>query len=134
MVSFTDHYNAIFIDRFSSQTKIGKDSWYFNNSLICKAEFSSTRKTFFIKNTKKGHSSGSDWWETLNLVLKMLELSQLENKQVKSVKLRWELESKKCSKTFFKRQNMQNQTIFELYILMIYSSSPKDIIKSTKKN
>ena len=30
--------------------------------------------------------------------------------------------AKNCSKTFFKvieRQNMQNQTIFELYILMI---------------
>ena len=25
MVSFTDHYNAIFIDRFPSKTKIGKD-------------------------------------------------------------------------------------------------------------
>ena len=42
MVSFTYHYNAIFIDRFTSQTKIGKDSWYFNNSLLCKPEFSST--------------------------------------------------------------------------------------------
>ena len=26
MVSFTDHYNAIFIDRYPSKTKIGKDS------------------------------------------------------------------------------------------------------------
>ena len=26
MVSFTDHYNAISIDRLSSKTKIGKDS------------------------------------------------------------------------------------------------------------
>ena len=41
MVSFTDHNNAVFIDRFSSKTKIGKDSWYFNNSLLCKPEFSS---------------------------------------------------------------------------------------------
>ena len=46
MISFTDHYNAIFIDRFPSQTKIGKDSWYFNNSLLCKPKFSSTTKTF----------------------------------------------------------------------------------------
>ena len=41
MVSFTDHYNAIFIDRLPSKTKTGKDSWYFNNSLLCKPEFSS---------------------------------------------------------------------------------------------
>ena len=34
MVSFTDHCNAVFIDRFPSKTKIGKGSWYFNNSLF----------------------------------------------------------------------------------------------------
>ena len=63
MVSFTDHYHAIFIDRFSSETKTGKDSWYCNNSLLCKLEFSSTTNIFFIKNTKNNHSSASDWWE-----------------------------------------------------------------------
>ena len=54
------------------------------------------------------------------------ELYQFENKQVKIVKLlanmRWELEGKECSKSFFKvieRQDLQNQTVFELYILMI---------------
>ena len=48
-----------------SKTKIGKDSWYFNNSLLCKPEFSLTTKTFllFIKNTKHNHTSASDWWE-----------------------------------------------------------------------
>ena len=63
MVSFTNHYNAIFIDRFPSETKTKKDSWYFNNSLLCKPEFSSTTNIFFIKNTKNNHSSASDWWE-----------------------------------------------------------------------
>ena len=64
MVSFTDHYNATFIDRFPSKTKIGKDSWYFNNSLLCKPEFSlATDFYFFIKNTKHNHSSASDLWE-----------------------------------------------------------------------
>ena len=47
MVSFTDRYNAIFIDRLPSQAKIGKDSWYFNNFLLRKPEFSSTTRTFF---------------------------------------------------------------------------------------
>ena len=42
MVSFTDHY------RFISKTEIGKDSWYFNNSLLCKPEFSLTTKTFLF--------------------------------------------------------------------------------------
>ena len=50
------------------------------------------------------------------------EFYQSKNKQVKGAKLptmiRQELEGEKCSKTFFKvleRQNMQNQTIFELF-------------------
>ena len=64
MVSFTDHYNAISIDRLASKTKIGKGSWYFNNPLLCKPEFSSaTKASCFIKNTQKKHSSASDWWE-----------------------------------------------------------------------
>ena len=37
MVSFTDHYNVIFIDRFPSKTNIGKDLWYFNNTFLCKS-------------------------------------------------------------------------------------------------
>ena len=64
MVSFTDHYNAISIDRLPSKIKIGKDSWYFNNSLLCKPEFYPTYKdSFFIKNTKNKYSSASDCWE-----------------------------------------------------------------------
>ena len=54
------------------------------------------------------------------------ELYEVKNKQAKSVELRtnirWELEGKKYSKTFFKvieRQNIQNQTILELYLLTI---------------
>ena len=78
MVSLTDHYNTIFIDRFLSKTKIGKDSWYFNNPFFCKPEFSLPTKTFnlkllkfktfqtFIKTTKRNHSSASYWWENTN--------------------------------------------------------------------
>ena len=46
MVSFTDHYNAISIDRLPSKPKIGTDSWY--NSFLCKSEFSSTTKNFLF--------------------------------------------------------------------------------------
>ena len=60
MVFFTDHYHAISIDRLSSKTTIGKNSWKRfmektnENNSLCKPEFSSARKTsFFIKNTKK---------------------------------------------------------------------------------
>ena len=69
---------------------------------------------------------------------------QLENKQAKDDKLcaniPWELEGKKCSNAFFKvleRQNLQNQTISELYTddnKSKYSSNPKEIFKSAKKN
>ena len=48
MVSFADHDNATFIGRFPSKTKIEKYSWYFNNFLLCKPEFSLTTKTFLF--------------------------------------------------------------------------------------
>ena len=53
MVSFINHFNAISIARLPSKTKIGKYSWYFNNSLLCKSEVSSATKTFLslLKNT-----------------------------------------------------------------------------------
>ena len=54
MGSFTNHYNAISIDRFPSKTKIEKYSWYFNNSLLCKSGISSATKTFlFLLKTQK---------------------------------------------------------------------------------
>ena len=60
MVSFTDYYNAISIDRLPSKTKTGKDSWYFNNSLLCKPEVSSATKTFlFLLKTQKNKYSCS---------------------------------------------------------------------------
>ena len=71
------------------------------------------------------------------------EFYQLENKQEKGAKLhaniRQELEGEKCSNTFFKvleRQNMQNQTKFELYNhdnKSKYSRNPKDIRKPANK-
>ena len=44
MVYFSDHFNAISLDRLPKKTKIGKNYWYFNNSLLFlyKPEFSST--------------------------------------------------------------------------------------------
>ena len=71
------------------------------------------------------------------------ELYQLEKTQAEGDKLRanirWELEGKKCSKTFFKvleRHNIQYQTIFKLYTddnKSKYPSNPKDILKSANK-
>ena len=57
------------------------------------------------------------------------ELYQFENKQAKGAKvrptIRWKLEGKKCSKTFFKvieRKNMRNQPTSE-FILMIINQT-----------
>ena len=61
MVSFTDNCNDISIYRLPYKTKIGKHSWYFNNSLLCKSEFCSATKT--LKTQKNNHSLASDWWE-----------------------------------------------------------------------
>ena len=64
ILSFTDHYNAILIDRFTLKTEIGKVSWYYNNSPLCRLEFFLTTDfSFFIKNTKQNQSLASDWWE-----------------------------------------------------------------------
>ena len=48
MASFTNHYNAISIDRLPSKTKIEKYSWCFNNSLLCMSGVSPATKTFFF--------------------------------------------------------------------------------------
>ena len=55
MISFTDHYNAISLNRLPFKTKIGKDSCNFNNSLLCKPEFSSATNNllFLLKPLKK---------------------------------------------------------------------------------
>ena len=61
MVSFTNHYNAISIDRFPSKTKIGKYSWDFNNSLLCKSKASSATKAFpFLLKQKENKYSFSE--------------------------------------------------------------------------
>ena len=74
MVFFTDHYNAISICRLPSKTKIGKDSWYLNNSLLCKPEFSSATNTFLLKHTHKKATTLQQMTggNTPNLLLKRL--------------------------------------------------------------
>ena len=73
MVSFTDHYNAISIDKLPSKTKTGKDSWYFNNSLLCKPESSSATKTFlFLLKTQKTITLQVTGGNTPNLVLRRM--------------------------------------------------------------
>ena len=44
MIFFTDHYNAISIERLPSKTKIGKWSGYLSNSLLYKPDFPSAKK------------------------------------------------------------------------------------------
>ena len=46
MVSFTDNYNAISIERLSSKTKIGKNSWkkFMKIIPLSKLEFPSATK------------------------------------------------------------------------------------------
>ena len=59
--------------------------------------------------------------------------------KVLNLVLKLEAGGRKCSKIFFEvleRQNMKNQTIFELYTddnKSKYSSNPEDILKSAKK-
>ena len=53
MISFTDHYNAISIDRLKKPKKKKKEKIHGNNSLLCKPEFSSATKTSFLLKAQK---------------------------------------------------------------------------------
>ena len=68
------------------------------------------------------------------------ELYQLENKQAKGAKLpannrSWRVKSAPKLSSKYLKDNIKNQTIFELYnddIKSKYSSNPRDILKSGK--
>ena len=63
MASFTDYYTAIYLDRILSETKFGRELWYFNNYFLCKLEFSSiTKNLLFLLKSKKNNSLTSSWW------------------------------------------------------------------------
>ena len=65
MISFTDNCNVISIKRLPSKTEVGKESWYFHNSLLCKPDFSSAPKDLLslLKTQKNNYPSTSDWLE-----------------------------------------------------------------------
>ena len=72
MISFSDHYNALFVDRIPSKTKIGKDLWLFNNSLLEKHDFCLTIKNLLamLKTKRSNYSSTSEWWEDTKCKIK----------------------------------------------------------------
>ena len=86
MVSLTDHYNAISIDRIPSKATIGKDSWNFNNSLLCNPEFFSAF-LFFKKKTHKKTTTLQQVTvrNTPNLVLKKMLRSFLKIPPLKKI-------------------------------------------------
>ena len=87
MVSITDHYNAISIDRLPSKTKIGTDSWYFNNSLLCKPKFSSATKNFLslLETQKIATLQQVTGGNTPNLVLQRILRDFLKIPPIKKI-------------------------------------------------
>ena len=85
MVSFTNHSNAISIDRLPSKTKIGKDSRYIKNTHYVSPSSPQVQRLFFSllkmqKITTLQHVTGGN---TPNVVLKtmlryFLKISPLE--------------------------------------------------------
>ena len=64
MVPFTNHYNAIFTDRFPSNIKLEKiDGTLITLFYVNQSPSQLQRRFFFIKSTKNNHSLASDWWE-----------------------------------------------------------------------
>ena len=72
MISFSDHYNALLIERLSSKTKTGKDLWLLNNTLLQNKDFcSSISKLLSSSKRKQGnYSSLSDWCENTKIKIK----------------------------------------------------------------
>ena len=122
MVSFTDHYNTILIDRLLSKTKIGKNSWkrFMRIILLRKHEFSlATKTSFFIKNTKNNHSSASDWWEYTKYCFK-------ENPKILSKNSTAEdLVSRRMLEIFLKVQPLKKRLQFEERICFFFKKQTK---------
>ena len=74
MISLSDHYNALHIDRLSSKIKIGKDLWHFNSSLLKKKDFCSTTINMLsiLGVRKKSYSSQLNGENTLNIKSKII--------------------------------------------------------------
>ena len=62
--------NAFFINTFRSETKIGKDSWYFNNSFLSILNYKEF--SFLLKTQKATTLQQVPGGKTLNLVLKKI--------------------------------------------------------------
>ena len=96
VVSFTDHYNAIFIDRFSSQTKIKKIHGILIIFLYVSLS-SPQLQILFFSNTKNNHSSASDWWENTKSSFKDVRTFSENSRKY------WKLERK----TYTKKENFK---------------------------
>ena len=72
MVSFTDHYDGISIDRLPWKIKIGKDSCTLIIVFYLSPISPQLQIIFFIllKTQTNNHSSASDWWEYTKFCLK----------------------------------------------------------------
>ena len=72
MVSFTGHYNAISIDRLSSKTKIGIDSWkrFTKIILLCKPQLQ--RLLILLKTQKATTLRQVTGGDTPNIVSKRM--------------------------------------------------------------
>ena len=90
---------TVSIDRFSSKTKIGKHSWYFNNSLLCRPNFCSAVKGFLssLKIKMNTSSLASEWWEYITSCLKKNGRTSFENsathKNIKISRLKKEVKN-----------------------------------------
>lgn len=85
MISFSDHYDALIVNRFSSKPKLGNALWHFNNSLLDKDELCTNIQSFltFLKTKQTNFSSTSDWWESTKCQIKdkIRSLSKNSTKQ-----------------------------------------------------
>ena len=81
------NYNVISIERLPSKNKIGKFLWYFNNSLLCKPDFSSATNNLLslLKTEKVTTLQQVTGGNTLNLVLNRMVEHFLQIQPLKEI-------------------------------------------------
>ena len=124
MISFTEHYNAIILDRNSSTTKTGKDLWHFNNYLLNNTDFCCNTKKLLttLKKKENGFSTPTYWWEYIKSKIKDNTRSFAKNStRQENIRIS---RLKKRLRNLYKKENfkpeikpMINNLQDELYIL-----------------
>ena len=130
MISFSDHYNDLFIDRLSSKTQFGKDLWHFNSRIQKNKDFCSTTKNLlsFLRTKRSKYSSIIGWWEYTKCQIKENAVSFFKNSTKKeNIRISG---LKKRLRNLYKRENFKPEikplsTIYKMNFIAWKAKKPE---------